>query len=161
MVWKDMLVEEFQDGSFHFAWSFLSCFWSREYMVWKKILVEEFQDWCLGQGHLWFVNGVILAILSLHNAGSLNIKFLLKLTYGLEEDVGWKIHRWLFSAWPSLICKSDNFAISESPFCRKPSISFWSKNYMVWKKMLVEKFKDGCIVHGHIWCVNGVILAIS
>ena len=33
-------------------------------------------------------DGVILAILSLHVAGSLIIKFLLKLIYGLEKDVG-------------------------------------------------------------------------
>ena len=32
---------------------------------------------------------------------------------------------------------------------------------MVWKKMLVEEFKDGCIVHGYLSCVNGVILATS
>ena len=32
---------------------------------------------------------------------------------------------------------------------------------MVWKKMLVEEFQDGCLVHGHLLCVNGVIFAIS
>ena len=32
---------------------------------------------------------------------------------------------------------------------------------MVWKKMLVEEFQDGCIVHGYLSCVNGVILATS
>ena len=21
--------------------------------------------------------------------------------------------------------------------------------------MLVEEFQDGCLVHGHLWCVNG------
>ena len=51
------------------------------------------------------MNGVILAILSLHVAGSLIIKFLLKRIYGLEKDVDWKIPRWLFSAWPSLMCE--------------------------------------------------------
>ena len=30
------------------------------------------------------------------------IKFLLKRIYGLEEDVGWRIPRWLFYAGPSL-----------------------------------------------------------
>ena len=50
-------------------------------------MVEEFQDSSSVHGHLWCVNGVILAILSLHVAGSLNIKFLLKRIYGLEEDV--------------------------------------------------------------------------
>ena len=32
---------------------------------------------------------------------------------------------------------------------------------MVWKKMLVENFQDGCLVHGYLKCVNRVILAIS
>ena len=31
---------------------------------------------------------------------------------------------------------------------------------MVWK-MLVEEFQDGYLVHWHLWCVNGVIFAIS
>ena len=26
---------------------------------------------------------------------------------------------------------------------------------------MVEEFQDGCIVHGYLSCVNGVILAIS
>ena len=33
--------------------------------------------------------------------------------------------------------------------------------YMVWKEMVVEEFQDGCLVHGHLLCVNGVIFAIS
>ena len=32
---------------------------------------------------------------------------------------------------------------------------------MVWKKMLVEEFQDGCLVNSHLRCVNGVIFAIS
>ena len=32
---------------------------------------------------------------------------------------------------------------------------------MVWRKMLVEEFQDGCIVHDHLLYVNGVTLAIS
>ena len=32
---------------------------------------------------------------------------------------------------------------------------------MAWKEMLVEKFEHGCLVHGHLRCVNGVILLIS
>ena len=49
------------------------------------MLVEEFQDGCWVHGHLWCVNGVILAILSLRVAGILNIKFLLKRIYGLKK----------------------------------------------------------------------------
>ena len=54
------------------------------------------------------LNGVIFAILSLHNAGGLIIKFPLKRIYGLEEDVGWKIPRCLFRAWPSLMSEWDH-----------------------------------------------------
>ena len=38
--------------------------------------------------------------------------------------------------------------------------SFSSRGYLVWK-MLVEEFKDGCLVLGDLWYANGVILAIS
>ena len=31
---------------------------------------------------------------------------------------------------------------------------------MVWKKMLVEEFKDGCLVLGNLWYANGMILDI-
>ena len=65
-----------------------------------SILKEVFHQF-FDQENMWFgrrcwlfsawsslmLNGVILAILSLHNAGSLIIKFLLKRIYGLEEDV--------------------------------------------------------------------------
>ena len=51
------------------------------------------------------MNRVILAIRSLHVAGSLIIKFLLEWIYGLGKDVGWKIPRLLLSAWPSLMCE--------------------------------------------------------
>ena len=46
------------------------------------------------------------------------IKFLLKMIYGFEDDVVWRIPRWLlFSARQSLICKWDDFSYSESPCC--------------------------------------------
>ena len=38
--------------------------------------------------------------------------------------------------------------------------SFCSRRYIV-RKMLDEKLQDGCLEHGHMWCVNGVSLAIS
>ena len=31
---------------------------------------------------------------------------------------------------------------------------------MVWK-MLDEKLQNGCLEHGNLWCVNGMLLAIS
>ena len=36
------------------------------------------------------------------------LKFLRKRLCGLEEDVDWRIPRWLFSAWPSLMCEWDD-----------------------------------------------------
>ena len=78
-----------------------------------------------------------------------SIQFLHKRRYGLEGDAGWKIPRWLFRAWPSLMCELDEFTYTESPFCRKPSIKFFSRDYMVVKKVLVEEFQDGSLVHGH------------
>ena len=79
MVWKKMLVEEFQDGRlmldplWHLNWIILtflsnlstcclsSSFYQRGYMVWKMMMFEEFQDWCLVLGNLWYVNEMILA----------------------------------------------------------------------------------------------------
>ena len=145
-------------------------------MVWKKMLVEEFQDGCLVHSHLWCENGVILAfseppycrkpsinllITSIYGLEEdvgwrisrwlfsawpflmcewddfcyfwvaimsvALLKFLLKRIYGLKEDAGWRIPRWLFSAWPSLMCDRMIYAISESPYCQKPSSSFLRK----------------------------------
>ena len=52
-------------------------------------------------------------------------------------------------------------AISESPYCPKPSINILIKRIYGLKNMLVEEFQDGCLVHGHLWCVIGMIFAIS
>ena len=68
-------------------------------MVWKKILVEEFQNGCLVLVNLSYANGMFLAT-------------------------------------------------SEFPCCPKPSSSFCSRGYMVWK-MLVEEFQNGCLVLGN------------
>ena len=38
------------------------------------------------------------------------IKLLIKRIYGLTEDVGWRIPRWLLSAWSSLMCEWDDFS---------------------------------------------------
>ena len=37
------------------------------------------------------------------------LKFPLKRIYGLKEDVVWRRPRWLFSAWPNLMCKWGDF----------------------------------------------------
>ena len=71
--------------SLHIAGSLPSSFSSRVYMVWKKMLVEEFQDGCLVHGHLWCVNGMLLAISESPCCRKPSIKFLLKRIYGLED----------------------------------------------------------------------------
>ena len=79
-------------------------------MVWKKMLVEEFQDSCIVHGYLWCVNGVILASSESQNCRKPSIDFLIKRIYGLEEDVSWRIPRWLYSAWPSLMWEWGDFS---------------------------------------------------
>ena len=71
--------------------------------------------------------------------------FLLKRTYGFEEAIAWRIPRWLFNAWPSLISKWNDLSNSDSPFC----LSFCSKGYMVWKKILFEVLKTAAMVAQH------------
>ena len=131
-------------------------------MVWKMMMFEEIQDCCLVLGNLWNANGIILANSEFPCSRKTSIRFLLKRTYSVEEDVGWRIPRWLFSAWSSLMCEWDDFCqfwVIQVAWSL-PS-SFCSREYMVWQKMLVEEIQDGCYVHGHLWCVNGMILAIS
>ena len=112
--------------SLHVAPSLPPSFYSRGYMVWK-MLVEEFQDDCLVLGNLWYANGMILAISKSPCCTKPSIKFLLKRIYGLEEDVGWRIPRWLFSARQSLICKWDDNSYFWGSCCLKPSIKFLLK----------------------------------
>ena len=108
-------------------------------------------------GHLWCVNGVIFAISESLYWPKPSIKFLPKRIYGLEKDVGWKILK-----WPSLICEWDDFCCFWVAIMPEAFLKFLLKRiYMVWKEMVVEEFQDGCLVHGHLWCVNGVIFAIS
>ena len=144
MVWKKMLVEEFQDGSLvhdhlwcvigwfmlflslHIGRSLPQVFCARRYMVRKEMVDEEFKGSWIVHGHLWCVNGVIFAISESPYSWNPSIKFLIKRIYGLE-DVGWRIRRWLFTAWPSLMCEWMIFAISEYPLCQKPSSSFLRK----------------------------------
>ena len=70
---------------------------------------------------------MILAVLRLHVAGSLPSTCLLKRIYGLKEDVSWRIPRWLFSAWLSLIGEYGNFSFSESLCCLRHPIKFLLK----------------------------------
>ena len=124
MVWMNMLVEEFQDGCFVLGYLWYangmilaisespryrkerlpSSFCSKEYIVWKKLLVEEFQDGSLVHGHRWCVNEMILANSEYPYCWKPLIKFPLKKIYGFEDFV-WRIPRWLFSAYASLMCE--------------------------------------------------------
>ena len=78
-------------------WRLPSIFWSRENMG-LKMLFEEFQDGYLVHGHLWYLNGKILAILSLKRALSF-------------EDVVWRIQWRLLSAWPLLESECNDLSI--------------------------------------------------
>ena len=88
----------------------LASFCSRGYMVWKMMMFKEFHHGFLVLGNLWYANGMILGTSESPCYRMLSIKFLLKRIYGLEEDVGWRIPRWLFSARQSLVCKWDNLS---------------------------------------------------
>ena len=107
-------------------------------------------------GNLWYANGMIC-----YFWGSCclkpSIKFLLKRIYGLEEDVGWRIQKWLFSARQSLICKWDDYSYFWGSCCPKPSIKFLLKRIYGLEEMLVEEFQDGCLVLGNLWYTNGMI----
>ena len=133
---------------------------SRGYMFWKNMLVGEFKDGCLVLGNLWCVNGMILAFSESPCCWKPSIKFVLKKIYGLEEDVGWRISRWLFSAWPFLICDWDDFSFSESPSCLIHPIKFLLETIFGLEDVVWIKYKEGCSVLGHLWFVNGMILFI-
>ena len=126
MIWK-MLVEEFQDGCLvyghlwgvngvilaisesSYCWKSSIWFLIKRIYGLKEDVGKGFQDGCIVHGHLWCVKGVILAISESPYCWKPSINFLFKRIHGLEEDVGWNIPRWLFSAWPSLMCESDVF----------------------------------------------------
>ena len=83
---------------------------------------------------------MILFILSLHVAC-----YLLKRTNGFKEEIVWRIPRWLLYAWPYLISEWNDLINSGSPFC----LSFCSRGYMVWKKILFEVLKTAAMVAQH------------
>ena len=70
-------------------------------MVLEELSFEEFQDGHHG-GHLGYQNRTILAIQNLCVTVMLPIKFWLNPTYGLGEDVVWRISRWLPWIWHRL-----------------------------------------------------------
>ena len=111
----------------------------RLFSAWPS-LVSEWNERSISESHFCLTNP---------------IKFLLMRTYSLEEDIVWRISRWLFSWWPSLI--SEQILVSILPWIL-PSV-FCSRENMG-LKMLFEEFQDGYLVHGHLWYLNGKILAI-
>ena len=110
---------------------------SRGYMVWKNMLVGEFKDGCLVLGNLWYVNGMILAFSESPCSWKPSIKFVLKKIYGLEEDVGWRISRWLFSAWPFWYVIGMILAFLSLQVALYIPSSFCLRQYLGWK-MLFE-----------------------
>ena len=84
-------------------------FWSREYMVWKKMFVEEFQDGCFSAWPFLMCEWDDFCYFWVSILPKAFHLFLIKRIYGLEEDVCWRIPRWLFSAWPFLMCEWDDF----------------------------------------------------
>ena len=70
----------------------------------------------------------------------------------LEEHVVWQISRLLFSSWPSW------YLLYSEPPCLP---GFCSRGHRVLKKKLLEKFQDGCLMHGHLWYLNEMISAIQ
>ena len=127
------------------AWSIQSSFISLGHIVWRRMLFEKYQDCCLVLGH-----PDILFILSLH---------LLKRTDGFEEEIAWRNPRWLFNAWPSLISEWNDLSNSGSLFC----LSFCSRGYMVWKKILFEVLKTAAMVaqHNDYACCESTIPSLS
>ena len=89
-----------------------SSFGSIGLTVWEEMSLEEFQDGCHGC-HLGYWNETILAILNLCVTVTPPIKFQLNQTYGLGEDVIWRISRW--PPWqPPWILEQNDFSNSES-----------------------------------------------
>ena len=130
--------------SLFFAWRIQSSCCLLRHMVWRKMLFEEFQDDYSVDGHLWYLSGMIKAILGLHFALKNPISFMIKRKYGLE-DVVWRIPRWLFMIL---------FIISLHVAWCLPS-SFCSRKYVDWKK-LFEKFHEGCLVHANRLYLRGM-----
>ena len=148
--------------SLHICRSLPKIFCARDYMVRKEMLDEEFNGVLIVHGHLWCVNGVMFAILESPYCWNPSIKFLIKRIYGLEEDAVWRIRRWLFTAGPSLMCEWDDFCYFWVAIMSEAFLNFFCpREYIVWKEMVFEEFKDSYLVNGHHWWVKGVILAIS
>ena len=106
-------------------------------------------------GILGHWNGMILAIVNLYVTPMHPFKFRLNLTYGLGEDVIWRISRW--PPWqPSWILEWNDFSNSES-LCHCDTSHQVSST--VWEEMSFKEFKD-CRHGSHLGYRNGTILSI-
>ena len=107
------------------------------FLLIKTYSLEEDGVWQISRLLLVFGHPDIFFILSLHvclvSAEEDN---------GFEEEIAWRIPRWLFNAWPSLISEWNDLSNSGSPFY----LCFCSRGYMVWKKDTVRSPEDSC--HG-------------
>ena len=140
------------------TWPSLMCKWGDFSYFWVSILQEAFHLVSVQEdiwfGRCWLKNskmavqcmaifdvwmGWFLLFLILHIVISLPSSLCSREYYGLEEDVGWRNSRWLFSVRQSLICKCNDltFFLSLHVPGSLPS-SFCSREHIVWKKMLVE-----------------------
>ena len=106
--------------------SSISSIWLR---IWEEMSFEEFEDEPSG-GHLGYQKGKILAILNFWVTMMVPIKFWLNLTYGLGENVIWKISRWP-PWWPSWISEQNDFSNSES-LCRSDASHLVSVQSDLW-----------------------------
>ena len=124
-------------------------------MVWKKMLVEQIQDGFLVYGHLWYVNMVIVTILSLYVVWGIPSSFCSK------EYMGWK----------RCCLKNNKVAVKILVI-----FDFWTEwFYLFWASMLhdafhqvsaqeniwvgrscLKKFQEGCLVHDHLWYLSGM-----
>ena len=71
----------------------------------------------------------------------------------------WRIPRWLFNAWPSLISKWNDFIILSLHVAWCLPLGF-CREYMGWNK-LFEKFQEGCLVHNILWYLSEVKAFLS
>ena len=111
-------------------------------------------------GNLWYANEMILATSESPCCWKPSIKFLLKRTYGLKEDVGWSNPRWLFGVWLSLICEYGDCNYSESLCCLRHPIKFLLKRIYGLEEVLFKEQQSGCKDLGHLWFLNRMILLI-
>ena len=161
------------------AWPFLMCKWG-VFCFWVSILPEAFHQFS-AQENIWFgrrcwlknfkiavsawpslmCDRMIYAISESPYCQKPSSSLLPKRLYGLEGDGGWRIQSWVNSAWPSLMCEWGDFCHFESPYCWNPSIKFLIKRIYGLEEDAGWRIQDGCLLQDHLWCVNGMIFAIS